>query len=100
MNNIFDLIFFIVGILIALFMRSKFTIEDEEVEEEKSKQERINIKIEQIEDTYYAWQDNDFIVQAKKVEDVIDHIQQKFPSKNYLIISNRNLDKWLQAKKI
>ena len=99
MNNIFDLIFFIVGIIIALFMRSKFSIEDEEVEE-KPKQERINIKIEQIEDIYYAWQDNDFIVQSKKVEDVIDHIQQKFPSKNYLIISNRNLDKWLQAKKI
>ena len=97
MNNIFDIIFFIIGILIALFMRDKFSIEDEDVEE-KTKAERINIKIEQIEDTYYAWRDNDFIVQSKQVEDVLDHIKQKFPNKNYLIVSNRDLEKWLQTR--
>jgi hypothetical protein len=97
MNNIFDLIFFVIGILLAIYMRDKFSIEDEDVGE-KPKAERINIKIEQIEDTYYAWRDNDFIVQSKQVEDVLDHIQQKFPNKNYLIVSNRDLEKWLQTR--
>ena len=97
MNNIFDLIFFVIGILLAIYMRDKFSIEDEDVEE-KTKAERINIKIEQIEGTYYAWRDNDFIVQSKQVEDVLDHIQQKFPNKNYLIVSNRDLEKWLQTR--
>ena len=96
MNNIFDLIFLIIGVAIALLMKDNFTIEDED---DKPKQaERINIKIEQIEDTYYAWRDNDFIVQSKQVEDVLDHIQQKFPNKNYLIVSNRDLEKWLQTR--
>ena len=77
-------------------MKDNFTIEDED---DKPKQaERINIKIEQIEDMYYAWKDNDFIVQSKQIEDVLDHIQQKFPNKNYLIVSNRNLEKWLQTR--
>ena len=77
-------------------MKDNFTIEDED---DKPKQaERINIKIEQIEDIYYAWKDNDFIVQSKQIEDVLDHIQQKFPNKNYLIVSNRNLEKWLQTR--
>ena len=79
-------------------MKDNFTIEDED---DKPKQaERINIKIEQIEDIYYAWKDNDFIVQSKQIEDVLDHIKQKFPNKNYLIVSNRNLEKWLQTKEI
>jgi fructose-1-phosphate kinase PfkB-like protein len=77
-------------------MRDKFSIED--ADEGEMQAERINIKIEQIEDTYYAWRDNDFIVQSKQVEDVLDHIQQKFPNKNYLIVSNRNLEKWLQIR--
>ena len=96
MNNIFDLIFLIIGVAIALLMKDNFTIEDED---DKPKQaERINIKIEQIEDMYYAWKDNDFIVQSKQIEDVLDHIKQKFPNKNYLIVSNRNLEKWLQTR--
>ena len=96
MNNIFDLIFLIIGIFLALLMKDNFTIEDED---DKPKQaERINIKIEQIEDMYYAWKDNDFIVQSKQIEDVLDHIQQKFPNKNYFIVSNRNLEKWLQTR--
>jgi fructose-1-phosphate kinase PfkB-like protein len=97
MNNIFDLIFFVIGILLAIYMRDKFSIEDAD-EQNASKAERINIKIEQIEDTYYAWQDNDFIVQSKQVNDVLDHIKQKFPNKNYLIVSNKDLDKWLQTR--
>jgi len=99
MNNIFDLIFFVIGILLAIYMRDKFSIEDAD-EGEMPKAERVNIKIEQIEDTYYAWRDNDFIVQSKQVEDVLDHIQQKFPNKNYLIISDGNLEKWLHTKEI
>ena len=78
-------------------MRDKFSIEDAD-EQNASKAERINIKIEKIEDTYYAWQDNDFIVQSKQVNDVLDHIKQKFPNKNYLIVSNRDLEKWLQTR--
>ena len=98
MNNIFDIIFLIIGIAIALFMKDNFTIEDED--DKPKLAERINIKIEQIEDIYYAWKDNDFIVQSKQIEDVLDHIKQKFPNKNYLIVSNRNLEKWLQTKEI
>jgi hypothetical protein len=98
MNNIFDLIFLILGVVLALLMKDNFTIEDED--DKSSKSEKINIKIEQIEEMYYAWKDNDFIVQSKQIEDVLDHIKQKFPNKNYLIVSNRNLEKWLQTKEI
>jgi hypothetical protein len=98
MNNIFDLIFLILGVVLALLMKNNFTIEDED--DKSTKLEKINIKIEQIEEIYYAWKDNDFIVQSKQIEDVLDHIKQKFPNKNYLIVSNRNLEKWLQTKEI
>jgi hypothetical protein len=98
MNNIFDLIFLILGVVLALLMKNNFTIEDED--DKSIKSEKINIKIEQIEEMYYAWKDNDFIVQSKQIEDVLDHIKQKFPNKNYLIVSNRNLEKWLQTKEI
>ncbi len=98
MNNIFDLIFLILGVVLALLMKNNFTIEDED--DKSIKSEKINIKIEQIEEIYYAWKDNDFIVQSKQIEDVLDHIKQKFPNKNYLIVSNRNLEKWLQTKEI
>jgi hypothetical protein len=98
MNNIFDLIFLILGVVLALLMKNNFTIEDED--DKSTKLKKINIKIEQIEEIYYAWKDNDFIVQSKQIEDVLDHIKQKFPNKNYLIVSNRNLEKWLQTKEI
>jgi hypothetical protein len=98
MNNIFDLIFLILGVVLTLLMKNNFTIEDED--DKSTKLEKINIKIEQIEEIYYAWKDNDFIVQSKQIEDVLDHIKQKFPNKNYLIVSNRNLEKWLQTKEI
>jgi len=98
MNNIWDLIFLIIGITIALFIKNNFTVEDAD---DKSKEtDRINIKIEEIENTYYAWKDNDFIVQSRQIEDILDHIKQKFPNKKYLIVSNRNLEKWLQTKEI
>jgi biopolymer transport protein ExbD len=95
MNNIFDVFALILGIILAIMLK-----DSGEPEEEPRKQESIRIKIEQIQDIYYAWHENDFVVQSKNIEDVLDHIKQKFPNKNYFIVSNRNLEKWLQTKKI
>lgn len=79
-------------------MKDKFLTKDEIVE--NIKKEVINIKIEQIEDMYYAWKENDFIFQSKNIQELVHHIEQKFPNKTFIITSNRNLEKWLQTKKI
>lgn len=97
MNGIFELLSLIAGILVAIFMKDQVQLDEEDL---PKKIDNVKIKIEQIEDMYYAWHENDFIVQSKQIDDVLDHIKQKFPNKNYLIVSNRNLEKWLQTKEI
>lgn len=92
MNGIFELLSLILGIIIALFMKDSVQLDEEDL---TKKIEKMQIKIEQIEDMYYAWHENDFIVQSKQIEDVIDHIKQKFPDQNFLIVSNKDLTKWL-----
>lgn len=93
MNGIIELISLIVGVVIALFMKDKVALdEDDTIQKEV---EKMQIKIEQIGDIYYAWHNADFIVQSKQVEDVLDHIKQKFPNQNFLIVSNKDLSQWL-----
>jgi hypothetical protein len=77
--------------LLVIFLKDSGEPEEEKVVEKQKQQ----IKIEHIGDTYYAWKENDFIVQSKKVEDVLDHIKQKFPNTNFLIVSNKDLSQWL-----
>jgi hypothetical protein len=92
MNGIFELLSLIIGVLVAIFMKDQVQLDEEDL---PKKIENLKIKIEQIEDMYYAWHENDFIVQSKQVEDVLDHIKQKFPNKNFLIVSNKDLSQWL-----
>jgi hypothetical protein len=94
MNSIIDLIAIVIGIILVLMMKDSKDPENEE----PPKVESIKIKIEQIEEVYYAWHDDNFIVQSKQIDDVIEHVKKKFPNKNYFIVSNRNLEKWLQTK--
>lgn len=100
MFSMLEILIVILTLVTFLFNRGRLSSEDyENLQKELELKNPVHIKIEQIGEIYYAWKDNDFIVQSKDIEEVIKYIKQKFPKNNFLIESNRNLDEWLQTKK-
>lgn len=96
MNSIFEIISAIITLILLFFFKKELEEKEEEVLEENSS---VTIALEEINGIYYAWEKekNKFLIQSKQVDEIIEHIKQIFPGKNFTIISNKEIE-WLRKQ--
>lgn len=90
MNYILEILFTVFAVLLMSFM-------NKDEEEPQAEDDSVKITLEEMNGIYYAWEreKNMFLIQSKQVDEIIEHIKEKFPGKNFTIISNKEIE-WLK----
>jgi fatty acid-binding protein DegV len=96
MNNIFDLIFFVIGIIIAFAMKDKFTTNDEVIEDIKK---IIFCDTQTIDGQIYVWDKmtNEFLIQGKDMNEIVEYFKKNHPSTKVILTQKANEETRVQT---
>jgi len=93
MEKIIELLSIIGFLITIIFFKKEIEEKMKEIDEEKDEIEvsKMLIEIEKMNGIFYAWnkESKEFIVQSNSINDVMDHLIQKFPNKK-LIVTKEN----------